>query len=142
MKAAKDLVEVFNEESLKMYINDRLRPLLENKEMGFAFEDNCYYKVWNNDHTLNLYVTGQCGFQIGFWANKNFTEDEKQEYIKILENAFEEEFKSVKMERDYEDSWVCLIIKPLAGKTNMDEFLKYYTNFIPQIKKEFQKTQV
>ncbi|MBP5452310.1 MAG: PD-(D/E)XK nuclease family protein [Treponema sp.] len=142
LKAAKDLVEVFNEESLKMYINDRLRPLLENKEMGFAFEDNCYYKVWNNDHTLNLYVTGQCGFQIGFWANKNFTEDEKQEYIKILENAFEEEFKSVKIERDYEDSWVCLIIKPLAGKTNMDEFLKYYTNFIPQIKKEFQKTQV
>ena len=53
-----------------------------------------------------------------------------------------DEYVITRIERVYEDSRVCLIIKPLAGKTNMDEFLKYYTNFIPQIKKEFQKTQV
>ncbi len=142
LKAASDLVDVFKEESIKIqYINDCLKPFLEKKGIDFILE-GIYYKVWNKDRTVNLYVTGQCGLQIGFWANKNFTEEEKQEYIKILENAFEEEFKSVKIERDYEDSWVCLIIKPLAGKPNMDEFLKYYTNFIHQIKKEFQKTQV
>ena len=140
-EALNDLIEVFyskDSDKINMqYINDCLKPFLENKEMGFTFEDNWLYKVWNKDHTVSLYVTGQWGFQIGFWGNKNFTDEEKQKHIDILEKTFEKEFKSVEIERSYRDYWVCLIIKPLAGKSNMDDFLEYCTSFIPQVKERF-----
>lgn len=135
LKATKYLVEVFNFENYSMeiniqYINDCLKPFLENKEMGFTFEDNWLYKVWNKNNTVSLYVTGQWGFQIGFEKNNGFTEKEQEKYEKILEDIF-------KTKPTKNNKWVWLVIVPLADKNNMKEFLEYCTSFIPQVKEEF-----
>ena len=142
LKAAKDLVDVFKEESIKQqYINDCLKPFLENKEMGFTFEDNWLYKVWNKDHTVSLYVTGQWGFQIGFNTRGSFTDEEQLNYAKILGDVFYISAQTNEIEKGRDGNWVWLIIKPLAGKNNMDEFLEYCTSFIPQVKKSFLENQ-
>lgn len=123
LKAVKDLVEVFNEESINtQYINNCLKPLLENKEMGFTFEDNWLYKVWNKDHTVNLYVTGQWGFQIGFNTKDYFTEEEQLKYEKILADVLSIKTKANETEKGHDGTYVWVIIKPFAGKNNMDEF--------------------
>lgn len=130
LKAANDLVEVLNDESSNtQYINDCLKSLVENDEMGMTF-DNGSYKYWNNEHTVNLYVSGQYGFQIGFIGKNYFTEEEKLKYKKILENTLKRECKTYSY-------YVWLVIVPLADKNNMKEFLKYCTSFIPQVKEEF-----
>ncbi len=137
-KAANDLFEVFNfekdsEEINKQYINDCLKKFLI--QTDFAFEDNWAYKVWNKDHTENLYVNGLWGFNIGFMATSFFKEGRKEQYKQILEDTFKDIQSACIV--NYEDNWVCLLIIPLADKNNMDEFLEYCTSFIPQVKEKF-----
>lgn len=139
-KAANDLVQVFNleKESAEInmrYINDCLRKVFI--ETDFKFEDNWAYRVWNKDNTVNLYVNGQWGLQIGFNTKGYFTEEEQLQYEKILADIFKIETHATEIEKGCDMSWVWLIIHPLADKKNMDEFLEYYTSFIFQVKEKF-----
>ena len=136
LKAAKDLVEVFSvdkngdNEIVNQYINESLKNLVE--PLGFTFEDNWLYRIWDKEHVEYLYVLGQyCKFQIGFGTSKKFSKQKQAVYQKLLEETF-------KLKTEVPDgSWVWLQIDPLGGKKNMEEFLKYCTSFIPQIKKQF-----
>lgn len=138
LKAAKDLVEVFSvdkngdNEIVNQYINEFLKNLVE--PLGFTFEDNWLYRIWDKEHVEYLYVLGQyCKFQIGFGTSKKFSKQKQTVYQKLLEDTF-------KLKTEIPDgSWVWLQIDPLGGKKNMEEFLKYCTSFIPQIKKQFLK---
>ncbi len=138
LKAAKNLVEVFDfypesEEINTQYINDCLNKFFTKTD--FKFEDNWAYRVWNKDHTINLYVNGLWGFNIGFKSTTARIEGRKEQYKQILEDIFKD-IQSANIAR-FEDDWVCLLIKPLAGKSNMDDFLEYCTSFIPQVKERF-----
>lgn len=138
LKAAKDLIEVFSPDKngenaiVNKYINDCLKPLVE--PLGFAFEENWLYRYWDREHVNYIYVVGQfCKFQIGFGTSKKISKEKQKEYQNILEETF-------KMKAEIPDgSWVWLQIEPLAGKKNMEEFLKYYTSFIPKVKELFLK---
>ena len=140
-KALNDLVEVFNSEEINtQYINDCLNKFFTKTDFkDFKFEDNWAYRVWNKDHTENLYVNGLWGFNIGFMATSFFKDGRKEQYKRILEDFFKD-IQSADIIR-FEDYWVCLLIKPLAGKSTMDEFLEYCTSFIPQVKKRFLENQ-
>lgn len=138
LKAARDLVEVLSvdkngdNEIINQYINDSLAALVE--PLGFSFEDNFYYRLWDKEHVEYIYVLGQfCNFQIGFGTTGKFSKQKQNEYKKILEETFK-----IKTEVPGEE-WVWLQIEPLSGKANMEEFLEYCTGFIPQIKKKFLK---
>ena len=138
LKAARDLVEVLSvdkngdNEIINQYINDSLAALVE--PLGFSFEDNFYYRLWDKEHVEYIYVLGQfCNFQIGFGTTGKFSKQKQNEYKKILEETFK-----IKTEVP-DEGWVWLQIEPLSGKANMEEFLEYCTGFIPQIKKKFLK---
>ncbi len=139
-KAANDLVEVFeknSEEINKQYINDCLKKFFAKTD--FNFEDNWAYRLWNKDHTENLYVNGLWGFNIGFWITNTHKKGRKEQYKQILEDIFKD-IQSADI-ACYENYWICLVIKPLAEKNNMDEFLEYCTSFIPQVKEKFLALQ-
>ena len=136
LKAAKDLVEVFSVDKkgdnmiVNKYINDCLKPIVE--QLGFKFEDNWLYRMWDKNHVNYLYVLGQfCKFQIGFGTSKELSKNKQNEFQKILEDAY-------KLKAETPDrSWVWLQIEPLADKNNMEDFIKFCTSFIPKIKEEF-----
>ena len=136
LKAAKDLVEVFSVDKngdnmiVNKYINDCLKPFVE--PLGFNFEDNWLYRIWDKNHVNYLYVLGQfCKFQIGFGTSKELSKSKQNEFQKILEDAY-------KLKTETPDrSWVWLQIEPLADKKNMEDFINFCTSFIPKIKEEF-----
>ena len=134
LKAAKDLVDVFNSKDaiVNKFILDGLKTLVE--PMGFSFEkDIC--RIWNKNKTEYLYVCGEWAkFEIGFGTTSMFEESSQEKYKKILENVFSSDVY-------FDEHWVCLSIEPFAGKNSMDEFLEYCTSFIPQIKKMFLENQ-
>ena len=133
LKAAKDLQEVMSDEKIvNQYINDTLKPLVE--PLGFTFEENFLYRFWDKEHIDYLYVMGQFyKFQIGFGTSKKLSKEKQKQYQNILEETF-------KMKTETPDeSWVWLQIEPLLGKKDMEEFLKYCSNFISKVKDKFLK---
>lgn len=139
-KAAKDLVEVFagdknGENSIvSSFITDQLKNFVE--PLGFYFNDWGY--VITNDITSDyLYVFGQFrNLQIGFTNDEEKISEEHQKiYQKILEEVY-------KIRTDgADDKWVWLQIEPLNGKENLNEFLKFYTDLLVEVKERFLKVR-
>lgn len=130
LKAAKDLKDAFSDEIVDQYIIDCLKTLVE--PLGFKFEDNWLYRIWDKNHVHYLYVFGQDSkFQIGFGTSEKISVQKQ----KLFQNVLEETFKR-KTETPNE-TWVYLQIEPLAGKKNMEDFLKYCISFIPDVKEKF-----
>ena len=134
LKAAKDLIEAFNTKDaiVNKFIFDGIKPLVE--PMGLSFEVNRgfqMYCIWNKKKTEYLYVcSDNSKFQIGFGTNGTFDQSSQEKYKTILETVFSSNAYS-------DECWILFVIEPFAGKNTMDDFIKYCTSFIPQVKERF-----
>jgi len=66
---------------------------------------------------------------------RKFLKKHQKIYQKILEEVY-------KIRTDgADDKWVWLQIEPLNGKENLNEFLKFYTDLLVEVKERFLKVR-
>ena len=133
-QATKDLVEVFNNKKdvLNALINDKLKEIVPEE---FYFFDNWAYII-KNDAEDYLYVAGwNGGLQIGFGNNNGGISKRNQ---KIYQDILKEIYKiEITTETCEGCGWVYLDIEPLGGRENLDNFLKFYTDLLVEVKRKF-----
>ena len=94
------------------------------------------YDKFGNTIRLVNEENGQV-YSVKQFPKGSFTDEEQLNYAKISGDVFNISAQTNEIEKGRDGNWVWLIIKPLAGKNNMDEFLEYCTSFIPQVKERF-----